>query len=208
MSRSRLRYRLRLAAVTLASASIGAVLALGAAAPVRAATIGADEAAAESSLCRIANRNAARSAGVPPRILEAVAETESALNPARVGKSARYPWPWTLNVEGRGYHFRTRAAAEAYLGKLLVAGVVNIDVGCNQINWRYHGHAFVSPGAVLDPAANAAYAARHIRELKTETGSWAGAVAAYHSRDPARGARYRCRVAGVLAPGVKPVDCD
>ena len=140
--------------------------------------------------------------------MDALARAESALRPARHGVPARYPWPWTLNVEGRGYHFRTRHAAEAYLAATLGAGITNVDIGCNQVNWRTHAHAFAAPSDALDPVQNARFAAEFLRLLYAETGSWADAIARYHSRNPERAARYRCRIAAVLRPAIRAADCD
>ena len=47
--------------------------------------------------------------GIPQSVLYAVALTESG---KRVAPADRYrPWPWTLNVAGRGYFFESRQAA-------------------------------------------------------------------------------------------------
>ena len=46
----------------------------------------------------------------------------------------------------------------------------------------------------FDPTANAAYAARFLSALYTETGSWEAAAGRYHSVTPALGEAYRERV--------------
>ncbi|HCF18886.1 MAG TPA: hypothetical protein DEV96_12760, partial [Rhodospirillum rubrum] len=55
------------------------------------------------------------------------------------------------------------------------------DVGCMQVNLRYHGGAFDSLEEAIDPAANVAYAASFLRRLFDDTNDWAEAVTAYHS---------------------------
>ena len=50
--------------------------------------------------------------------------------------------------------------------KLQRRGVRNIDVGCMQVNLRYHPKAFKSLGQAFDPRANAAYAAGFLRKLR------------------------------------------
>jgi soluble lytic murein transglycosylase-like protein len=91
---------------------------------------------------------------------------------------------------------------------MLKAGITNVDIGCNQVNWRVHARSFASPNDVLDPLQNARFAAEFLRSLYAETGSWADAVARYHSRNPERAARYRCRIAAALMPATKFADCD
>ena len=63
----------------------------------------------------------------------------------------------------------------------------------------WHGEAFASLRRMLDPDANARYAARFLRDLRAETGSWLAAAGLYHSRTPALSAAYRARVADQLA---------
>jgi hypothetical protein len=171
----------------------------------RAGAIGAGEAAAESAQCADAIRRAARASGVPAPLLLALAPTESGLPRAR-GPS--YPWPWTLNVNGRGsFHFRTRTVAERHLNALVAAGIDNIDIGCMQVNWHWHGAAFASPAAVLNPTLNTVYAAVLLRDYRRQTGSWAGAVGLYHSHTPALADAYRCRVAHALLPNTTLKNC-
>jgi hypothetical protein len=173
----------------------------------RAGAIGAGEAAAESAQCADAIRRAARASGVPAPLLLALAPTESGL-PRAHGRGPSYPWPWTLNTNGRGsFHFRTRAAAEKHLNALVAAGIDNIDIGCMQVNWRWHGAAFASPAAALDPTLNARYAAALLGDYRRQTGSWADAVGLYHSHTPALAEAYRCRVAHALQPNTTLKNC-
>lgn len=147
-------------------------------------------AAAEAghALCRAAGLEAARRHGVPPALMLAIGEVES----SRRGRGA---WPWTLNVAGDGAWYDTRrdalAAAEAALGR----GVRSIDLGCFQVNRRWHGAAFDGLDEMLDPLANADYAARFLAALKAETGDWLTAAGWYHSRTPKHATRYRRLVA-------------
>jgi soluble lytic murein transglycosylase-like protein len=173
----------------------------------RGGAIGAGEAAAVSAQCGEAIRRAARATGVPVALLLALAPTESGL-PRAHDHGPSYPWPWTLNTNGRGsFHFRTREAAEKHLNALVAAGIDNIDIGCMQINWHWHGTAFASPAAALSPAINAAYAAVLLQHYKRQSGSWAEAVGLYHSHTPALADAYRCRVARELRPGTALKNC-
>jgi hypothetical protein len=167
-----------------------AVLAVAVPAPARAS----------ADLCEAAAARAAAATGVPLPVLRAIALTETGRN--RDG--AFRPWPWTLNVEGRGAFFATSGAALAEARAARDRGATSFDIGCFQINHRWHGDAFPSLAAMLDPDANAAYAARFLRDLHAETGDWQAAAGAYHSRTPDHAARYRARFARILA-GLDPV---
>lgn len=151
----------------------------------------------ESQICDLAAAQAARESGVPLPVLLAITRTETARRGA--------PWPWTVNMEGAGHWFDTRAQAEAYAEGQYLAGARSFDVGCFQINHRWHGQHFLSIRAMFEPADNARYAARFLTELYTELGSWDDAVGAYHSRTERHAARYLRIYHGHLAElGVAP----
>jgi hypothetical protein len=184
------RYRLSVVGAAVLLAVAGGAQDASGRPPERAA-------AAETALCQRAIRDAARATAVPLRLLHALAPTESGVDDGRGGRG---PWPWTLNVDGHGRYFHTRRAAERKLRRLLASGIENIDIGCMQVNWKWHHKGFRSPAAALDPKTNVLFAARLLRQYKRQAGTWAGAVGLYHSHDPRRAALYRCRVARALAP--------
>ncbi|MEM9642038.1 MAG: transglycosylase SLT domain-containing protein [Pseudomonadota bacterium] len=148
-----------------------------------------------SAVCDAAGVRAARQTGVPVNVLRAVTRTETGR--ARDGKLA--PWPWTVNMEGAGKWFDTRAEALAYVLQHHDRGARSYDVGCFQINYRWHGNAFPSIEAMFDPATNALYAAQFLQRLFAETGSWPKAAAAYHSRTPKFANRYKARFERIMA---------
>jgi hypothetical protein len=143
---------------------------------------------AARDLCDMAARNAAEVTGVPADLLRAIAITET----QRDGTA----WPWTLNHAGQGQWFSSQDEAAAAAAQILNTGG-SADLGCFQINSHWHGDAFPSLEAMLDPVENALYAARFLTELYAETGDWSAAVAAYHSRDADRGVDYLERVRAV-----------
>jgi soluble lytic murein transglycosylase-like protein len=109
--------------------------------------------------------------------------------------------PFALNIAGRPVFADSRAAARKLAEAALARGVSLIDLGCMQINHRYHAQAFAGLDDMLDPARNVDYAARFLAELKRREGSWSLAVARYHAgpnNDPAQ-KRYVCRVIANLA---------
>ena len=103
-------------------------------------------------------------------------------------------WPWTINAEGYGRHFASKAEAVAAVQDMRARGVRSIDVGCMQVNLMHHPAAFASLDDAFDPALNARYAARFLNQLRAQTGSWPRAVAGYHSFTPDLGERYAAKV--------------
>ncbi len=142
--------------------------------------------------CRAAAAAAERRWSLPPHLLLAIGEVESGRPDP--GGGPPQPWPWTADVGGQDYVFRSSAEAVAVVGFLRERGIGSIDVGCFQVNLHYHPAAFPRVADGFDPATNADYAARFLRGLFAHTADWAQAVAAYHSADPALGLPYRDRV--------------
>ena len=161
-------------------------------APERGAPRGVIDARA---LCPVAIGAAERTLRLPPALLGAIGTVESGRRDPASGKLT--PWPWTVNAEGQGYFHGTKAEAIAAVERLRAAGVRSIDVGCMQVNLLHHPEAFDSLEQAFDPHANAGYAARFLVSLHRETADWMQAAAAYHSRTPELGGRYRQRVAAV-----------
>lgn len=142
--------------------------------------------AAAQDCARLA-AEAGAEAGIPDGLLPAISLVEAGRG---TGNGGIAPWPWTLNEGGKGMYFDTREEALAYLAEALARGVTNIDIGCMQLNWKWHSAGFASPEEMIDPVRNTRYAARFMTELHNRLGSWEVAASAYHSTDPERGQRY------------------
>lgn len=99
-------------------------------------------------------------------------------------------WPWSVNVAGEGRFLSGPAEAVSWVRARQAEGEELIDVGCMQVNLRWHPDAFTSLEEGFDPARNVDYAARYLVGLWERTGDWRAAVGRYHSADPARAARY------------------
>lgn len=155
-------------------------------------------------ICDQAARRAAQVHGVPLNVLRAVSRVET----GRARNGQLQPWPWTINVEGRGYWFASEAEAKAYVFDIFKGGTRSFDVGCFQINYRWHGKAFRSIDAMFDPYENAAYAAQFLSDLYAELGTWPAAAGAYHSRTPELAQAYRGRFQTALAQLDGPVRPD
>lgn len=145
-----------------------------------------------SAQCEAAITSAEHAARLPPRLLGAIGVTESGRVDAQTGTIR--PWPWTINAEGSGQYFASKADAIAAVKALQARGVRSIDVGCMQVNLYFHPNAFATLDDAFDPRPNAAYAARFLNSLYANSGSWLQAIGSYHSETPALGAAYRSLV--------------
>ncbi|MFU8776463.1 MAG: transglycosylase SLT domain-containing protein [Roseovarius sp.] len=151
--------------------------------------------AASVDRCDAAARHAAWNADVPENVLRAIARVET----GRWVDGKLQAWPWTVNMEGKGYWFESKETAHAFVRAEYSRGARNFDIGCFQINHRWHGAAFDSLEVMFDPMENALYAAGFLQDLQSEMGSWSKAVGAYHSRLPQRAQAYRERFEDVHA---------
>ncbi|WP_127113161.1 lytic transglycosylase domain-containing protein [Shimia sediminis] len=145
--------------------------------------------------CDLAAQTASMRWGIPADVLWALTRTETGRN--RAGKLQ--PWPWTVNVEGQGRWFATRDESQAFAYQQYKLGKRSFDLGCFQINYKWHGQKFTSLESMLDPQANADYAASFLQTLYSEFGNWSEAVAAFHSRTPEFAEKYQARYERIYA---------
>jgi hypothetical protein len=146
-------------------------------------------------MCDQAAKHAAKESGVPYFVLRAISRTET----GRKIDGILQPWAWAVNVDGAGHWFETKSDAKEYVSGHLRQGRRSIDIGCFQVNFHWHGQAFRSLDEMLDPLANARYAAEFLAKLFRETGAWSRAVGAYHSRTEKYAKRYVARFNEVVA---------
>jgi hypothetical protein len=145
--------------------------------------------------CDKAAQLAASETGVPLAVMRAITRAETGRN----DDGSLTPWPWTVNMNGRGIWFDSNDAAEAYVQREILRGARSFDVGCFQINYKWHGAAFRSIQHMLDPVENARYAAQFLWDLHLEMGDWSLAAGAYHSRHSEFAGEYRKRFDRILA---------
>ena len=69
-------------------------------------------------LCDHAARRAALSEGVPLDVLRAISRVET----GRRLDGRLQPWPWTINVGGQGYWFKSEVEAKAYAFNIFKSG--------------------------------------------------------------------------------------
>lgn len=143
-------------------------------------------------------RQVAEEYGVPAEALYSVSLAESS---RRLPQGER-PWPWTLNVAGKGYRYATREEAyQGLLGFMRRYPLKRIDVGIAQVNLGWNGGYFRNYREALEPYTNlraAAQILRHCYDLNP--GSWLQAVGCYHHPAGGKSARtYRAIVQRKLA---------
>lgn len=142
--------------------------------------------------CEAEIARASRRWDIPIAVLHAVGLTET----GRRGTLS----PYALNVDGATFFPPTAQAALAKFDEARAGGAKFIDMGCMQINHRFHSGMFASTAQMLEPARNVDYAARFLRQLRAREGSWTLAVARYNAgpnNNPAQ-KRYVCAVLGQL----------
>lgn len=140
-------------------------------------------------VCEKVASNASKKTGVPFSVLSAISLAET----GKLSNQVFSSWPWTVNMAGTGIWFKTEPAARDYVEKKLQLGARNFDVGCFQLNYRWHGKGFASIEEMFDPNSNALYAANFLKELYVEKGNWVDAAGAYHSRTPKFANKYKAR---------------
>lgn len=124
---------------------------------------------------------------IPRGLLMAIALTESG-----TGGS---PSPYAMNIAGRSHFARSGQEMANIISANWSRGVRSIDVGCMQINLKYHGGKFPRLTDLLNSTTNVEYGASYLIRLATASGSWKDAVMSYHNKNnPTRRAWYGCKV--------------
>ena len=156
-------------------------------------------------MCRPALVAAEVRHGIPSGLLQAIGVVESGRRDEATG--ARQPWPWTINAEGEPHLFDTKVQAVEWVRQAQARGMRSIDIGCAQVNLMHHPTAFASLEEAFDPAVNADYAARFLKELRNTTagGDWMTAAGYYHSQTPERAEPYRQQVQAAMTRGTAPM---
>jgi hypothetical protein len=152
------------------------------------------EAAAGVPDCKAIARAAEERHGLPDGILQSISTVEA----SRIQSDGSYrAWPWTLNDNGKGLFFDDREQVLNYLDTHMTNPDTSIDIGCMQINTKWHGASFETLDEMLDPASNIAYAAGFLTDLYYAHGSWSDAIRHYHSSDQRKNDPYLNRVLAI-----------
>ena len=131
---------------------------------------------------------------IPKGLLHAISKAESGIKDI---KGRLVPWPWTINVQGKGYFYPSKQAAITAVQTLQGRGIKSIDVGCMQVNLYYHPKAFKTLEEAFEPSKNVAYAAHFLTSLKKDHNCWYRAMAHYHSANPVHHIPYQKNVLAI-----------
>lgn len=143
-------------------------------------------------VCELAALRVEATQKLPRALLASVALAESGRYIRATGKT--HSWPWTINAEGRAYYLPNKQTAVRKARELLDQGIRSMDIGCMQVNLRYHPDAFASLEDAFDPLTNMGYAALFLSRLSNQAGSWPKAIGRYHSESPALNRPYFAKV--------------
>ena len=144
--------------------------------------------------CEYLAKDAERRHGLPENILLSISRVESGYKKV---DGVRRAWPWALNAGGDSAYLPTKEEALDSLNERIKKGVTNIDVGCMQLNFRWHKKFFKNLSDMINPEQNVDYGARFLKKLHQRHGSWEKAVKHYHSSKSKFNIRYYKKVKAV-----------
>lgn len=147
------------------------------------------------NICLTEARRAEAQHGIPKGLLQSISRVEAG---RKTVTGEFMPWAWTLNDRGEGLFFDSREAALKHLEAAVAAGDHSVDVGCMQVNTKWHMGGFHELADMLDPVQNADYAAGFLLDLHEAHQSWDDAVKHYHSAEPEKHMVYHRRVLAEL----------
>lgn len=149
-------------------------------------------AVSDNEVCALSVARMEEKYAIKNHLLETIASVETGLWDYEAQKFVS--WPWSINVNGKGYRFDSKDEAVAEVKHLQKQGITSIDVGCMQISLKFHGKSFKSVEEAFDPDANVEYSAKFLKKLYDKTGSWKSAAMAYHSKVRHRAEIYKAKL--------------
>lgn len=150
----------------------------------------------EDFVCLSATLKAEEKYQIQKHLLTSISNVETGRWNERLQQKAA--WPWTVNVKGRGYFYKTKAEAVAAVKNWQKRGYKSIDVGCMQVNLRFHGKKFASLEEAFDPEKNVDVAARFLKKRHQSRGDWMKAATDYHSKRPSKARAYKKKLLAAL----------
>ena len=138
--------------------------------------------------CSVFTEKYSKIYNLPDKLLTSISLVESGIKK----ENKIISWPWTLNVSGKSKYFKNKEDVLFFLKSN--AQKKNIDVGCMQINLKYHEKEFDSIESIIDPEKNVKYAAKFLKSLFKKHKRWNEAISRYHSSSPVRKKIYLRKV--------------
>ena len=144
-----------------------------------------------SKSCEIVIKNIENLTDIPENLLSSVGKAEA----GRILENNEHViWPWTVNHAGKSLFFDTKKQMKKYVLKNVEKKDFNLDVGCMQINLKWHKNNFKKISDMFAIEPNVSYAASFLLQLKNKHGSWNKAIKHYHSSDPNKNKPYLIKV--------------
>jgi hypothetical protein len=119
---------------------------------------------------------------IPEHLMQAIAMVESQKS------------PYAIFAGGSSTFLKRRSDAIAHVEKMRKKGVQIINVGCMQIDLQTHLRNIGSIEKALTPYYNIQFAAKLLRKLYKQHGSWEKAVRYYHSSSSTYNIAYKNKV--------------
>ena len=141
------------------------------------------------NICNFYTEKFGKKFNLPTNLLTSISLVESGIKKENKNFSS---WPWTLNVEGKPIYFDTKEDVISYLEQN--RDKKSIDIGCMQINTKYHMSNFNSFAQMIEPEENVRYAAIFLAKLFKRHKSWNKAISRYHSSNPNKQRKYLKKV--------------
>ena len=141
------------------------------------------------NICNFYTEKFGKKFSLPTNLLTSISLVESGIKKENKNFSS---WPWTLNVEGKPIYFDTKEDVINHLEQN--RDKKSIDVGCMQINTKYHMNNFDSFAQMIEPEENVRYAAIFLAKLFKRHKSWNKAISRYHSSNPNKQRKYLKKV--------------
>ena len=132
-----------------------------------------------------------RQIDIPKGLLTAIGLTESG---RYINKSKPIIWPWTINIKTKSLFFDNKKQMLKFLNSQVKEGNFDFDVGCMQVNLKWHGKYFKKISDSIDPKTNISYATSFLYKLKSDHKSWTEAIKRYHSSNPNKNVKYHKKV--------------
>ena len=142
-------------------------------------------------VCEKIIKNIESLTGIQEGLLLGIGKTEAG---RIIDKKELRVWPWTVNHAGKSLFFDNKKQMKNYVLKHLTKGDNNLDVGCMQVNLKWHKHNFKKVNDMISPEPNISYAASFLVQLKNKYGNWNEAIKNYHSSDPDKNKPYLDKV--------------
>ena len=112
-------------------------------------------------------------------------------------KKEIYAWPWAVTSGFESNYYPSKKQAINAVRSLQAKNIKNIDVGCMQINLKYHPKAFKSLEEAFDPTSNITYATKFLKKLYKKNKSWKKAISFYHSSTPKLSQKYLIKIENI-----------